>query len=182
MASVTSIAEVRALVTTSLSDVDLQAIIDREEAWLTGLVGPLEGERTVTFRPTYSDGAMYLRRRTTDVALVEDGVALVPDTDYVFTPENGALRRGTVLLPRTWGAIVTATFTPSDLADVKRAVIELVRGSLDETGYDSETIDGYSYTRGESAARTSRSELARSILLRRPAYSTRIRGGWEPAR
>lgn len=179
--SVTSIAEVRALINTHLSDVDLQAVIDREEAWLAGGVGPLAGERTDTFRPGFSDTLLYLRRRTESVVVTDDGVELVAGTDYVFTPANGAIRRGTVLAPAAWGEVVTVAWTPSDVADVKRAVIELVRGTVGETGLDSETIGDYSYTRGESAARVSRSNLARSILLARPAYSMRIRGGWEPA-
>lgn len=179
--SVTSLAEVRALVTTSLSDVDLQAIIDREEAWLAGRVGTLAGERTDTFRPGLADTTLYLRRRTDAVAVTEDGVALAPDVDYVFTPANGALRRGTWNVPMSWSGPVTVTWTPSDEAAVKRAVIELVRGTLGETGFDSEGIGDYSYTRGDSAGRLSRSNVARSILLSRPAYSMRLRSSWEPA-
>ena len=57
-------------------------------------------------------------------------------------------------------------------------MIELVRGTLGETGLESETIGDYSYTRGESAGRVGRAGLARSILLSRPAYSMRIRSGW----
>ena len=76
---------------------------------------------------------------------------------------------------------MTATYTPADAAAVKRAVIELVRGTVGETGLDSESIGDYAYTRGESAGRVGRAALARSILLRRPAYSMRLRSAMEPA-
>lgn len=181
LTSVVSITEMRALVNTSLSDVDLQAVIDREESWLAGRVGVLVGERTDTFRPGFSDTILYLRRRAESVVVTDDGVALVADTDYLFTPSTGSLRRGTTTAPLAWGGVVTVAWTPSDEAAVKRAVIELVRGTLGETGMDSETIGEYAYTRGESAGRVGRAGLARSILLGRPAYSMRIRSGWEPA-
>ena len=87
--SVVSIAEVRALVNSRLSDVDLQAVIDREEAWLAGRVGALVGERTDTFRPGLGDTTLYLRRRAESVVVTDDGVTLAADTDYLFTPSTG---------------------------------------------------------------------------------------------
>ena len=175
--SLVSIAEVRALINSRLSDVDLQAIIDREEAWLAGRVGPLAGERTDTYRPGLGDTTLYLRRRSESVEVADNGVALTADTDYLFTPSTGALRRQTL----AWSGVVTVTYTPSDEAAVKRAVIELVRGTVGETGLDSESIGDYSYTRGESAGRVGRAGLARSILLRRPAYSMHLQSAMEPA-
>ena len=84
--SLVSIAEVRALINSRLGDVDLQAVIDREEAWLAGRVGPLAGQRTDTFRPGLGDTTLYLRRRAESVVVTDDGVTLVADTDYLFTP------------------------------------------------------------------------------------------------
>lgn len=179
--SLVSIAEVRALINSRLGDVDLQAVIDREEAWLAGRVGSLVGVRTDTFRPGLGDTTLYLRRRAPSVVVTDDGASLVPDTDYRFTPSSGAIRRGTTLGPLAWRGVVTVTSTPSDTAAVKRAVIELVRGTVGETGLDAESIGDYAYTRGESAGRVGRAGLARSILLRRPAYSMRLRSGMEPA-
>ena len=188
--SLTSIAEVRALVRSRLSDADLQVVIDREEAWLAGRVGPLTGERTDTFTPGLGDTPLYLRRRAESVVLTDASRTLAA-SEFLFTPSTGQIRR--IWTPDLtneppwrqlylgWQGTVTATYTPADEADVKRAVIELVRLATGETGYDSETIGDYSYTRGASAGRLNRAGLARSILVKRPAYSMRIHSAMEPA-
>jgi len=186
--SLVSISEVRALVKSRLTDVDLQTVIDREEAWLTGKVGPLTGERTDTYTPGLGDTPLFLRRRAESVVLTDAGRTLAA-SEFLFTPSTGMIRR--VWTPDLqdnppwrqlylgWQGVVSATYTPADEADVKRAVIELVRLAVGETGYDSETIGDYSYTRGASSGRLSRAGLARSILVRRPAYSMRIHSAME---
>ncbi len=176
--SLVSIAEVRALVRSRLSDTDLQAVIDREEAWLAGRVGLLSGVRTETYRPGLGDTPLYLRRRAESVLVTDDGVTLTADTDYLFSPSTGELRRTAA---GAWSGTVTATWTPTDESAVKRAVIELVRLAVGETGFDSETIGDYAYSRGASAGRLSRAGLARSLLIRRPAYSMRLHSGMEQA-
>lgn len=186
-ASLTTVAEVRALVKSRLSDADLQAVIDREEAWLAGKVGLLNGVRTDTYRPSPGDQPIYLRRLSGSVIVTDDGATLVADTDYLFTPSTGMIRRVSWVepvppwraQPLAWRGVVTVTSTPSDGAAVKRAIIELIRGTVGETGLDSETIGDYSYTRGASAGRVSRSSLWRSILLRRPAHSLRLHSAME---
>jgi len=187
--SVTSIAEVRALVRSRLSDPDLQVVIDREEAWLAGRVGPLTGERTDTFTPGLGDTPLYLRRRAESVVLTDDGRTLAA-SEFLFTPSTGMIRRIVGYLsdpPRylyvagAWQGTVTATYTPADEADVKLAVIALVRIALNESGYQSETIGDYAYDLGAATDRPSRAGIARSILVRRPAYSMRIHSAMEPA-
>ena len=175
--SVTSLAEVRALVTTPLSDIDLQAVIDREEAWLTGKVGQLSGPRTDEYLPGYGDTPLYLRRRAESVAILDAGVALAA-SEFVFTPSTGMIRRGWPSAAG-WQAPVSVTYTPSDLSDVKRVVIELVRGTVGESILQSETIGAYSYTRGGTADRPSRAGLARSLMVSRPAWSLRLRSAME---
>lgn len=171
--SLVTLGDVRALVKSGLSDPDLQAVIDREEAWLASRIGALTGERTDTFTPG-ADAPLYLRRQAASVVLTDAGVAVAAD-QFTFTPSAGQIRR----IYGSWKGPVTVTYTPTDSATVARAVIELVRGTTTETGYESESMGDYSYSRGE--ARTSRAGLLRSILLRRPAYSMRIRSGWEPS-
>ena len=147
--SVTSIAEVRALVTTSLSDTDLQAIIDREEEWLAGRIGQLVGERIETFYPERLDEPLYLRRHTDAVTVVEAGVQLAAD-DFLFTPSMAVTRRSA---GSYWRVPVAVTYTPNDAGSVRRVVIELVRMCVSETGLQSETIGAYSYTRGGATDR-----------------------------
>jgi hypothetical protein len=188
--SLVTIAEVRALINSRLSDVDLQAVIDREEAWLAGRVGLLKGERTDTFTPGIGDTPLYLRRRAESVVLTDAGRTLAA-SEFLFTPSTGQIRR--IWTPDLtneppwrqlylgWQGTVTATYTPADEAAVKRAVIELVRIALNESGYQSEQIGDYAYTKGTGADRPSRAGLARSILVRRPAYSMRIHSAMEPS-
>lgn len=189
--SLVSIAEVRALVRTRLSDADLQDVIDREEAWLATKVGALSGERTDTFDPGILDTPVYIPRRAESVVVTDAG-ATVSASDITFTPSTGEIRRVVEPYPYpgppplepwfpAWNGTVTVTWTPSDGAAVTRAVIELVRGTVGETGMDSEAISGYQYTRGASAGRVSRASLVRSILLRRGGYSLRLRTVTEPA-
>ena len=188
MTSLVSVADVRALVRSRLSDGDLQVVIDREEAWLAGRIGELTGARTDTFTPGIGDTPLYLRRRAPSVVLTDDGRTLAA-SEFLFTPSTGMIRR--IWTPDLqgdppwrqlylgWAGTVTATYTPSDEADVERAVIELVRLTVGETGFDAESIGDYSYTRGESAGRLSRAGLARGLLVRRPAYSMRLHSGME---
>jgi hypothetical protein len=190
--SFVSIAEVRALVRSSLSDVDLQAIIDREESWLASRIGVLTGSRTDTFAPGLGDTPLYLTRRTEAVVVTDNGT-LVAASDLLFTPSTGCLRRAVwaswppdpprypVWYP-AWQGAVTVTYTPTDGADVTRAVIELVRLALDQSpGMQSETMGTYSYTRATGPGAISRFGLVRSILIRRPAYSMRLSTPWDAA-
>lgn len=173
--STVTLGEVRALVKSGLSDPDLQAVIDREEAWLAGRIGALTGVRTDTFTPG-SGASLYLRRRAASVVITDAGSA-VSGSDVAFSPGTGEIRR----IVGAWRGDVTATYAPTDTATVARGVIELVRGTLTETGFDSEDIGDYSYSRGESAGRMNRAGIVRGILLRRSAYSMRIRSAMEPA-
>ncbi len=182
--SLVSLTEVRALVRSRLTDVDLQTIVDREETWLATKIGALTGERTDTFTPGTTNTPLYLSRRTESVTVTDAGVAIAA-ADLLFTPSSGCLRRVAGSYPwpwpppetwyPAWQGEVAVTWTPADSAAVMRTVIELVRGTVGETGMDSETIGDYGYTRGASASRVSRMGLVRGILLRRPAYSMPLR-------
>ena len=174
--SLVTLGEVRALVETSLTDVDLQAVLDREEGWLAARIGALTGARTDTFTPGLTDTPIYLSRRTASV-VVTDNTLPVAAAALRFVPESGMVRR----IADAWTGPVAVTYTPTDADAVKRAVIELVRGTLPETGNDAETLGDYSYDRGEAAVRLGRLALARSVLLRRPAYAARLRASAEPA-
>ena len=174
--SLVTLGEVRALVETGLADVDLQAVIDREEGWLAGRIGALTGARTDTFSPRLTDTPIHLSRRAASV-VVTDNSLIVDAADLRFVPESGMVRR----ITGAWTGPVAVTYTPTDADAVKRAVIELVRGTLSETGNDAETLGDYSYTRGDATLRLGRLALVRSVLLHRPASSARLRSSLEPA-
>ena len=156
--SLVSIAEVRALVQTGLSDADLQAVIDREEAFLARRVGLLSGPRTVTvLRPTESTVFRLLRPATT-ATVTDNGVV----TTVALIAERYIER-----VAGYWIGPVAITYTPTDAAEVKRVVIELVRLALSGSTYASETIGDYSYTRDarDGAVPTvSRAGLIASLL------------------
>ena len=174
--SLVTLGEVRALVETGLTDVALQAVLDREEGWLAGRIGALTGARTDIFSPGLRDTPLYLSRRAAAVD-VADNALIVAAADLRFVPESGMVRR----ITGAWTGPVAVTYTPTDADAVKRAVIELVRGTVTETGNDAESIGDYSYSRGDAAVRLGRSALIRSVLLRRPAYTVRLRSSAEPA-
>ena len=174
--SLVTLSEVRALVETGLADVDLQAVLDREEGWLAARIGALTGARTDTFSPRLPDTPIYLWRRAASVA-VTDNALTVAAVDLRFVPESGMIRR----ITGAWTGPVAVTYVPTDGVAVQRAVVEFVRGTLSVTGCDAETIGDYSYTRGDAAVRLGRLALVRSVLLRRPAYSVRLRSSAEPA-
>jgi hypothetical protein len=159
--SLTTVAEVRALVATSLSDVDLQDVITREEAWLARRIGALSGPRTVVLEsPTAWEDIVLMR--PTDEVEVEDADAATTATLIGTT----IVMRGTTALGRTpWVGPTAITYTPTDEDEVKGVVIELVRGALSRSPYESETIGDYSYSRsGQNGSMPTRAGLVRSLM------------------
>lgn len=148
MPSVTSLAEVRAVVgaAETLSDDDLQAIIDRQEAWLATQVGPLTGSRTERYWPTTVPLNTYrplrLRRYATTVTVTDATVSVASD-NVRLSPTGYALLR----TDGPWIGPVDVTYTPDDEATVKEAVISLVGLVLGDQAYQSESMGDYSYSR-----------------------------------
>jgi hypothetical protein len=177
--SFVTLAEVRPLVDAeSLSDSELQAVIDREEASLAARVGALAGARTVRFYASAGDAAVLVPRATSLVAVV-DGGGTVDPASLRFDERTGVLAR----ITGYWTNPIDVTFTPTDAADVKRVLIDLVRSVVTETGYDSETMDGYSYNRGDAPARMARDRLIASLLRQWPqvtATSVRVASSFGP--
>jgi hypothetical protein len=159
--AVLTLAEARALITTALGDSDLQAVIDREEAWLARRVGALSGSRSETFYTGDHDGPLLLRRPTSSVTVTDGGVAV--DSD-----DMRLLRDGTVVeRVTTWqGPIVVVTYTPNDAAEVDRVLVELVRTTLSSSLFVSERIGDYSYQRGGGSDPVRQTRDARLLLIR----------------
>lgn len=158
--------QVRALVDTDLSDDDLQAVIDREEASLARVIGPLEGERTQTVYPDQHPETatlpVILQRPTDAVAVQDNGLAL-DATAYRLHPDGRTVERTATWA--WWVGPAAFTYTPNDTLEVERVVIELTRLTVTETGYLSETIGEYTYSRGARGGSLNPTEAARKKLI-----------------
>lgn len=146
--SLVSPADVKALINTSISDTDLQTVIDRVEAQINARIGApqtdayatevvktLRGEGEFLFMPTeiYSVSG-----------IVEDANTLT--NDQYQTWAGGVIER----LPEEshWGDRVVVTYKPTDDRLMRaQVIIDLVRIVIERTAMKSESIAGeYSYT------------------------------------
>ena len=146
--SLVSPANVKALINTSISDTDLQTVIDRVEAQINARIGApqtdayatevvktLRGEGEFIFMPTeiYSVSG-----------IVEDASTLT--SDQYQTWAGGVIER----LPEEshWGDRVVVTYKPTDDRLMRaQVIIDLVRIVIERTAMKSESIAGeYSYT------------------------------------
>jgi hypothetical protein len=164
--SLLTVAELKAQVRSSLSDAQLQSVIDREEAEVIRLYGAHYVGISTTVTETLEGGtrSLYLRRRLTSVSSITEystsdsitGTALTAVTDYRVWAAQGRIER----MPSTnvsgfgvgvWGAIVTIVYVPADDNDLRRAaIIDLCRLALERTALKSENVAGeYSYTAPE---------------------------------
>jgi hypothetical protein len=141
-------AEVRPLVKTSLTDANLQAIIDRIEAQITQRVGaPQTDAMETTITKIFRGEGEFLFMPTEIYAVVsitEDENALA--SDQYRTWGGGVIER----LPSgsRWGDRMTVIYKPTDDRLVrKQVVIDLVRLVLERTAMKSESVAGeYSFT------------------------------------
>lgn len=147
MTSLLSPAEARVLINTSLSDSNLQTVIDRVEAQITEKIGEpqadgymvqvvktLRGEGSFLFMPTEIYAV---------VSIVEDETTL--DTDQYQTWAGGVIER---LPSGSWGDRIVVTYKPADdRLKRKQVIIDLVRLVLERTALKQESVAGeYSYT------------------------------------
>lgn len=149
MPSLVSPANIKALVNTSLSDENLQAVIDRVEAQVTERIGAawtdddapaeivktMRGEGVSLFLPTEIHAV---------VSIVEDGTTL--ETDQYLVWGGGVIER--LPIGADWGDRCTVTYQPAD-DRLKRmqAIIDLVRLVIERTAMKAESVAGeYSYT------------------------------------
>lgn len=184
--SLVSIDTVQALMSPSLSDADLQALIDQEEAWLARRIGPLTGARTERFVSVRSTQDIRLQRPT-----AVDNIFAVDDhgTDATSTVE---LRRYGWRVSRTgataWlaanvlDAKVAITYQPTDELEVRRVLLTtliplaLSQAGAPSMGYEQEVIGTYSYTIGTGAKSPQglRYAAVRSLLEPREPETNRI--------
>lgn len=150
-----------------------QDIIDEQEAWLARRIGPLEGARTETFYVGLASvtGKLGLRRYTAVVAVTDAGLTF---TDFRLIDEGAALIQTYAAASRIWrGPYVTATYEPSDEAEVRRGLYDLIALACEPVGtLRSEQIGSYSYNRGEATPAAMRSAIVTEILPKRAANYT----------
>lgn len=177
--SLLEVAELLDVIDSALEETALQGIIDREEAWLARRIGQLAEERTVVYyvRLHDLDDPLLLLRPTAEVEVEDGGVTL--DEDVIRLLGNGTIVERA---DASWvGPTVAITYEPNDGLEVKAALIELVRLRLTETGYTSERIGEYSYTRGTSTL-SARNAIAYELLPDRGLGTVRLRGSITPVR
>ncbi len=159
--SLLTLAEARALVKTSLTDPELQAVIGREEDEIIRLYGAHYISGTTVSETVEGGGpSLFVRRPILSVSSVaEDGTAL-ESTAYRLWANQGRIER----LPKgaTWGEVITVVYVPQDdNSRRKAALIDLVRLAVERAALKSESIAGeYSYTAPDW-------EAERAKLLRR---------------
>lgn len=137
-----------------LSDANLQAVIDREEAEIIRRFGAhyVDGSTTVSETVPGERLSIYLRRALTSVSSIveydylgDTSPATLTSTDYYTWSAQGRIER----LPRgvRWGAAVVVTYVPADDNDLRSQVlIELVRvGAAQNTG---QAVSGLGYSIG----------------------------------
>lgn len=172
--------QVRAVVDTDLAEPDLADVIAREEAALARKIGPLAGERTEIFRPIYRPNTtmsgLMLKRPTDALAELWDNAADRLDVAYLST--GGWVIERSDYLPWS-GPTVMATYTPNDLLEVERVVIELCRLGLASSPFTSETIGSYSYARAAGGPQGDRRRLLNSLGPPRWAWTMKTLGSIE---
>lgn len=164
--SLLTVAELKAQVRTSLTDAQLQPVINREEAEVIRLYGAhyVDGLTTVTETLEGGTKSLYLRRRLASVSSITEystsdstsGTLLTAVSDYRVWTAQGRIER----MPSTavsgfgvgvWGAIVIIIYVPFDDTDARKAaIIDLCRLALERTAFKSESIASeYNYTAPE---------------------------------
>lgn len=158
------------------------SVLDEIAAWLASRIGPLDGERTETFLSApplqtlewdQRRATLRLQRPTDSIALTDNGIVVVDHT-----------LRGSFVLSATgyWNGPVVATYTPNDEMLVRGVLFGLLRIESTETGFESETMGSYSYTRSGPATgggNLSRWALLRRLLPRQSFDSVPVRSGFD---
>lgn len=141
-------ADVKALVNTSMSDVNLQKIIDRVEAQIIEKIGaPWTGVTpSQVVKTMRGEGeSLFLPTEIHDVvSIVEDDTALTADDYHVWA--GGVIER--LPINANWGDVCVVTYQPADdRLKREQVIIDLIRIVLERTAMKSENIAGeYSYT------------------------------------
>lgn len=149
MSSLLTIDECQALVTTRLSDTQLQTLIERAEAMIENRIGAYQDdENSVTISETVEgkDDHIFVKVPFSSiVSITEDDVLLDAD-EFQEWGASGMAER----LPEgeSWGDVCVVVYKPVDQREERKAAtIELVRLMAERTAMVSENIAGeYSFS------------------------------------
>lgn len=131
--------------------VDGNAALDErivaEEKRLRGRIGPLTGARTQRIAGPH----VWINRAVLagSLSIVDSAGGTIAADTYRLEP-NGQV---VTVAGDLWQSGPVMTWTPDDLELVRSVLIDLLRITLTETGFEGETIRGYSYRRGSSGTR-----------------------------
>jgi hypothetical protein len=133
--------EIAARIKTTLTQDELQSVIDQAEADVIAAYGAHHVNGTTTVLETLVGGlsSLYLRRPLASVTSISDDGATLTATAYRLWASQGRVERlpaGTL-----WGSVVVIVYVPADDNLRRKAVItDLVRLDLDRTALKSESI------------------------------------------
>ena len=173
--SLLSVSEARAMVETTLSDSELQDVIDRVESEITDSLGEssagLNGADLTETHAGYTQ-SLFLARKIASVTTVTEYSSLVGSTgrvltaneDYAVWAKEGRIDR----ITGKWGAKVTVAYQPLNQDNKwKSVVIDLLKLSLARSPLISESVAGeMSYTRPDNW------ELEKLRIIRRLRFVT----------
>jgi hypothetical protein len=151
--SLLTVDELRAQVQTGVDDVELQTIIDREEAEIISRYGA-HADGVITIAETVDGGqcSLYLKRRIASISSISEAQSLggaattLTSTQYHVWAGQGRITR--LAEGTRWGRSVTVTYVPADDRPLRTQVlIEIVRQALEQTAMAAESVAGeYSFT------------------------------------
>jgi hypothetical protein len=141
--------QVRARITTELSDLELQSLIADEEAELIRRCGAHgDGTTAIVETTTAVGGFLFLSRpfaSITSIAEYSDlgGTATTLTTaSYMGWPSSGYITR--LPVGTDWGARLVVTYVPADDRPLRRQVLlELVRIAVSQEAYKEESFQGF---------------------------------------
>ncbi len=150
MPSLVSIEEVTDLVASDLNSTQLQRVLDRVEAELSGRMGDVpDGVAAFTVTVTSEGSHVFLRWPIASVSNITENApgataTAVAASSYLVDSGAGMIRR----ISGRWAELVTVTCVPRDQRDRRKAgIIELLRITLERTAMQAESVAGeYSYT------------------------------------
>ena len=165
--SLATVAYVKIFVRTTLSDSDLQAVIDVIEGRLDELVGAAQ-DGSVELTEVVEGGMhnVFTKRKidsVTSIAETDDAVA-VDSTGYRVWEAQGRIER----LPSdaVWSGPVTIVYAPVNQNNLRKDVIvDLVRLRLERTAMVSEGVGEYNYSAPDW-------DKAERMAIRRLSFTT----------